>query len=71
MLKESAKKLQIALKNCKDPAAVAKDIFTNVSPALTFGYHGADRPKQNIKQRIVNFCTLPFVTGDTEMLFDF
>lgn len=49
---------------------VAKNIFTNVSPALTSGYHGADRPKQNIKQRIINFCTLPFVTDDTEMRFD-
>ncbi|KJR22142.1 hypothetical protein UF06_19025, partial [Vibrio sp. S234-5] len=53
----------------KKLVGVARNIFTKVSLALTSGDHGPDRQKQNIKQRIIICCPLPFVTVDTEMRF--
>ncbi len=49
---------------------VTKNVFSNVSPALTSGYHGTDRAKQNIKQWVIDFCALSFVTDNGEMRFD-
>ncbi len=49
---------------------MTKNVFSNVSPALTSGYHGTDRAKQNIKQWVIGFCALSLVTDDGEMHFD-
>lgn len=54
----------------KEPFMVTKNVFANVSPALTFDDHSADRDKQNIKQWVIDFCALLVVTDDGEMRFD-